>query len=1169
MIAKLTHLFKELGVDPTAEEIADMLYLAKYIIPEQPDQKDKEPPIKASPSDSDNQSRNKTKDTEKEPEKEEVPIYSADTELDDTVGPEKVDIPFRVPAVTALHNQIAIERALRPLMRKIPSRNRFTLDESETVRQIAEMDNWNVVLKPEAARWLDAFIVVEESTSMNMWFQTIHELKILLERHGAFRDIQQWGFHIDTKTNNIHLHSGGYDKTQQTSRNPRELIHPSGNRLIIVISDCVSSAWYNGKMSEMMGQWTSHGIVIILQMLPYWFWERTGLSQAEILYMRAISPGMVNEKLVIDSFDMGSTISNISKFKFPVITIDSDSIGSWAKNISGKGGEWIPGIIMPPKNDNTDNHSDMNNTQNIDMTVEKRINLFKATASPTAKKLAAYFAAVPLNLHIMHLVQKVMLPNSNQVHFAEVFLSGLIKQQFTGELNIHPYEIKYDFIKGAREQLISKSLVSETIQAISIFIEKYLGKPFDFNALLKNPSTVETLFKDKDMYSFANISFQVLKQLGGRYAKLADRIRHININSETYKSMSIERNYAQVPEDKVRIVYPIDFPERMDIEIPFKLLVLGDFTLTNDERFIEDREKTVINRENFNKVLDSMKICLRIQCPNRLSSRSFDENLNFEIKFTSLTDFSPDSLVKNIPELNEMIEKRSTLQVLKKYLVTNKLFRKIIRDFLKNIDREVLRKQEFEKQLKEIVQKGNIQNEKEFTQINSGLYVFVNEILKRNEEINQINFSIIDDIITKQDKKLSSQMDDILHHPEFQKLESAWRALKFLVDRTDFSENIQIEILNVSKSDLLEDFEDSPRIEDTVLYQTIYSEIYKTPGEYPYGTIIGNYQFSQRPKDINLLKKIANTAARVDAPFIASVSPEMFDLNSFTDLNSLSLKNFIERNEYYEWQSLRDSDYARYVGLTLPNFLLRLPYGDETESVKTFRYEENVIENHNHYLWGNSAFAFASRLTDSFANHRLCVNIIGPQRGGTVYDLPIHHFRGNNTFNGKLPTEVSITDRLEYELSDEGFIPLCIHKNENFASFFSANSVQKVKYFSDTVDGKEAEFNYKISRQLPYLFFISRFAHYIKVLQREVIGSSKEKEGLERELTDWIRQFITDAEYVSPVILSRKPLRQARIQIDEIEGDNSAYQMNLIIQPRLKYLGKHFTLSLTTKLDNR
>lgn len=449
-----------------------------------------------------------------------------------------------------------------------------------------------------------------------------------------------------------------------------------------------------------------------------------------------------------------------------------------------------------------------------------------------------------------------------------------------------------------------------------------------------------------------------------------------------------------------------------------------------------------------------------------------------------------------------------------------------------------------------------------------GIAVFIEELLKPQNKNEPIKKALVDRMISEIDAKLSRQMDEILHNPDMQSLESTWRGLKLLVDRTDFRENNKIEILNVSKQDLLDDFEDAPEIFKSGLYKHVYTAEYGQFGGMPVGSIVGNYYFGPSSPDVKLMQYISAVACMSHAPFIAAAGPQFFGLESFSGLPDMKdLKDHFEGPLFTKWQSFREQEDARYCGLTLPRFLLRNPYDPEENPVKSFSYKENVSESHEHYLWGNTAFAFATRLTDSFAKYRWCPNIIGPRSGGAVEDLPLHHFESMGEIETKIPTEVLVSDRREYELAESGFIALTMRKGSDNAAFFSASSVQKPKFFGISEEGKTAELNYKLGTQLPYLFVISRLAHYVKVLQREQLGSWKERTDLERELNKWIRQYIADQENPSAEVRGRRPLRAAQIMVSDVEGEPGWYRVTVNVRPHFKYMGADFTLSLVGKLD--
>ncbi|MDR2801399.1 MAG: type VI secretion system contractile sheath large subunit [Desulfovibrio sp.] len=448
----------------------------------------------------------------------------------------------------------------------------------------------------------------------------------------------------------------------------------------------------------------------------------------------------------------------------------------------------------------------------------------------------------------------------------------------------------------------------------------------------------------------------------------------------------------------------------------------------------------------------------------------------------------------------------------------------------------------------------------------AGLQAFLKEIVEIRPEA-KISATLVDDMINEIDAKLSLQLNAIMHNQDFRKLESSWRSLKYLVDKTDFRENNKIEIINVSKEDLLADFEDAPEVVKSGLYKHLYSAEYGQFGGQPVGAVIADYDFGPGPQDMKLLQYAASVSTMAHAPFIAGADKSFFGLDSWEGLPNLKdLRTIFEGPQYAKWRAFRETEDARSVCLTLPRFLLRLPYGEDTVPVKSFNYTEEANKTDD-FCWGNTSFALAARLTDSFAKYRWCTNIIGPQGGGAVEDLPLYNFHAEGQMQTKIPTQVLISERREYELSEEGFIALTMRKGSDNAAFFSANSCQIPKIFPNTPEGREAETNYRLSTQLPYMMIMNRLAHYIKVIQRENIGTWKERTDLERELNKWISQYVTEMDNPDPVTRGKRPLRMASVQVNDVPGSPGWYSVTIKARPHFKYMGANFTLSLVGKLD--
>jgi type VI secretion system protein ImpC len=460
-------------------------------------------------------------------------------------------------------------------------------------------------------------------------------------------------------------------------------------------------------------------------------------------------------------------------------------------------------------------------------------------------------------------------------------------------------------------------------------------------------------------------------------------------------------------------------------------------------------------------------------------------------------------------------------------------------------------------------------NDEGFTEARQGVHVLISELMGRRKTGERIDRKMVDAMVAELDRRIGEQVDTVIHHEEFQKLESSWKGLKYLVDHVDFRENIRVNILQARKEELLEDFEDASEIVTSGLYRHIYTAEYGQFGGKPYGAMIANYEFGVGSSDLALLRDCTAVAAMAHAPFLAAASPEIFTPGetNFQNLPFLKdLEAIFEGPRYIKWRSLREAEDSRYLGLAMPRFMLRAPYQSDEAGVKSFAYDEKIDE-HADYLWGNAVFTMATRVADSFAKFRWCPNIIGPKAGGSVEDLPIHAYEDMGELKTKIPTEVLISERREFELSEAGFIALTMRKDSDNACFFSANSVQKPKYFGISEEGKAAETNFRLGTQLPYMFIISRIAHYLKVLQRENIGSWKERTELQKELNDWISQYVSNMDSPSAEIRSQRPLRAAQITVEDVAGEPGWYKIDMKVMPHLKYMGAFFTLSLVGKLD--
>ena len=415
------------------------------------------------------------------------------------------------------------------------------------------------------------------------------------------------------------------------------------------------------------------------------------------------------------------------------------------------------------------------------------------------------------------------------------------------------------------------------------------------------------------------------------------------------------------------------------------------------------------------------------------------------------------------------------------------------------------------------------------------------------------------------DALISSQLNEIMHAEPLQKLEGSWRGLHYFVQQTETSSSLKIKLLNISKSDLFKDLDKAVEFDQSQTFKKIYEEEYGTLGGSPFGVLIGDYEFGRHPQDIALLEKMSGVASTSHAPFIAAASPAIFNFESYTELaGPRDLEKIFDSETYLKWNMFRKSDDSRYVGLCLPHALMRLPYGKDTVPVEEFDFEENVDgRDHSKYLWGNAAYPFAARLTDAFARHEWCAAIRGVEGGGLVEGLPTHTFTTDDgEVATKCPTEIAITDRRENELAKLGFIPLSYYKGTDTAVFMGAQSTQKPQLYLDD----DANANSRLSTQLQYILACSRFAHFIKVMMRDKIGSFMSRDQCEEFLNRWITHYVLLDDMASQEMKAKFPLREARIEVAEIPGKPGAYNAIAFLRPHFQLEELAVSLRLVAKL---
>jgi type VI secretion system protein ImpC len=448
----------------------------------------------------------------------------------------------------------------------------------------------------------------------------------------------------------------------------------------------------------------------------------------------------------------------------------------------------------------------------------------------------------------------------------------------------------------------------------------------------------------------------------------------------------------------------------------------------------------------------------------------------------------------------------------------------------------------------------------------------VEESLKGTVQFDKNISRTISNAIAAIDSVMSRQLAEILHHPDYQKLEGSWRGLHHLVMNSETGADLKIRVMNIGKRELFKDLDKAIEFDQSQIFKKIYEAEFGSPGGEPYATLIGDYEFTNHPEDIDLLSKMSQVGAAGFCPFITASAPELLGMESFTELSKpRDLEKIFLDESYTKWRSFRDSDDSRFVVLTMPRSLSRLPYGKNTKVVEEFDFEEVELDEkgnakpvpHQHYAWMNTSYVLGARLTDAHAKFGWCTAIRGAENGGKVEGLPAHVFTADDGDKDlKCPTEIAITDRREAELSKLGFLPLCHYKNTDYAVFFGAQTAQKAKKY----DRPEATANAAISARLPYIMATSRIAHFLKVIARDKIGSFMERQDCEEWLKRWIANYVSTDPHPSDEVKARYPLAEAEIKVEEIPGAPGSYNAVAWLRPWLQLEELSTSLRMVAKI---
>ena len=451
----------------------------------------------------------------------------------------------------------------------------------------------------------------------------------------------------------------------------------------------------------------------------------------------------------------------------------------------------------------------------------------------------------------------------------------------------------------------------------------------------------------------------------------------------------------------------------------------------------------------------------------------------------------------------------------------------------------------------------------------------ISEAMKGTLTIERSLTKTINRAIREIDDKLSRQLAEVMHHPQFQKLEGSWRGLNHLVFNSETSKTLKLRMLNVSKKDLFKDLDRAVEFDQSELFKKLYEDEFGMPGGEPFGALVGDFEFSNHPEDIEMLRKISGVCASAHCPFISAADPALFGFESWTDMSKpRDIEKIFMGTRYTQWNSFRDTEDSRYVTLVMPRVLARLPYGASTKKIDTFGFEELELDDkgeakpasHNDYCWMNAAYVMGANMTKAFAETSWCTAIRGVENGGKVENLPVHNFMSTDgELVAKCPTEIAITDRREAELSKEGFLPLSHFKNTDYSVFFGAQTCQRPKKYAGGEKGVDATANAAISARLPYIMAASRVAHYLKCIARDKIGSYQTRESMEDFLVNWIADYCTP-DTSSGDLKAKYPLAEAKISVEEVPGAPGSYNAVAWLRPHLQLESLTASLRMVAKL---
>lgn len=633
---------------------------------------------------------------------------------------------------------------------------------------------------------------------------------------------------------------------------------------------------------------------------------------------------------------------------------------------------------------------------------------------------------------------------------------------------------------------------------------------------------------------------------------------------------SIQQTLLRIRAPRVKITYDVEIGDAFEKkELPFIVGVMADLAAESAPNLVDLRQRPFIeiDGENFNSVLASINPKVTVTVRDMLTPVAEGEERGTKrvaVTFANMDDFGPYQVARNMPELKALLDNRiGLIDLISKLDGNDALIAKLGEIIEKQDQRDAILADEANADapaIKAMLEATNLLKPESNFEFLKGLFIaFAKTLIGTEPHAVKDVYGYIIGMIANIDASVSTQLDEIMHAADFQKIEASWRGLHFLVHNSELSTRLKVRVLCVTKAELMNDLEKAVEFDQSALFKKVYEQEYGTLGGNPYSCLVGDFSFGRGAQDITMLRNLGTLAAAAHAPFLGAVSPNMFDLDSFASLPTpRDLAKIFESSEVASWNGFRDTEDSRYVNLLLPRVLMRLPYGSKSFPCAEFAYEETIDGTDNSkFCWGNPAFVMAQRITTAFAEFGWTSAIRGVEGGGKVEALPAYSFKtSNGDVELKCPSEVAITDRREKELSDLGFISLCHAKGTDYAVFFGSQSTQKAKKYNLP----SATANAAISARLPYLLNASRFAHYIKVMVRDKIGSFMTADEVQKYLQTWLADYVLLSDSAPQALKAQYPLREGKVTVVEVPGAPGAYKAVLFLRPHFQL--EELTVSL-------